>query len=564
MDYKCGDLIYYEDDTIKYYGYIMDIKDDYLIIYIYDSDKDELKNNTVVQMINDNIKVCQSINDLLVHVDKKDLYKAQALIEMNEQLKKNNYNFKINKVFDLIEKERVRQEEEICLIASENYTSKDVMKAVGSILTNKYAEGYPNKRYYGGCKFVDEIEQYAIDKAKELFKCKWANVQPHSGSQANQAVYLALCKPRDTILGMDLNAGGHLTHGSKVSASGKLYNAVSYGLDDNGIINYDEIREKLYKYNPRLLIVGASAYSRIIDFEKIRGIVDEYNHWLEMDCYYGFHNTSYKEFLKIKTKLVNEIEEENIQKKYQQQKCYLMVDMAHIAGLVATGYHPSPLSYADVVTSTTHKTLRGTRGGIILSNNEELGKKIDKAVFPGIQGGPLEHIIAGKAICFEEALKPEFKEYQEQILKNIKAMESVFKERKVNMVSGGSDNHLILLDLKDKKISGKQLEDALSEVGIVVNKNAVKDDPRPKSETSGIRLGTACITTRGMTEDNAAWIAHQICHIIDILTDEYDYEGIDILKWDRADLKNLSNKELALFNIKENVEKLCKKYSIYK
>lgn len=448
----------------------------------------------------------------------------------------------MNKIFDLIEKERKRQEQEICLIASENYTSKDVMKAVGSILTNKYAEGYPNHRYYGGCRYIDEIEQYAIDKAKELFKCNWANVQPHSGSQANQAVYLALCKPGDTILGMDLNAGGHLTHGSKVSASGKLYNAVSYGLDDNGIINYDEIREKLYKYNPRLLIVGASAYSRIIDFERIKGIVEDYNQSVYYDCG-GSNNPD-----------------------APNKSCYLMVDMAHIAGLVATGLHPSPLPYADIVTSTTHKTLRGTRGGIILSNNVGLGKQIDKAVFPGIQGGPLEHIIAGKAICFEEALTSEFKQYQEQILKNIKAMESVFKERKFNMVSGGSDNHLILLDLKDKGISGKQLEDALSEVGIVVNKNAVKDDPRPKSETSGIRLGTACITTRGMTEDNAAWIAHQICHIIDILTDEYDYEGIDWHKeiFEENLGKELSLKEVALLIIKDGVENLCLHHPIYK
>lgn len=449
----------------------------------------------------------------------------------------------MNKVFEIIEKERQRQENEICLIASENYTSKDVMEAVGSILTNKYAEGYPNHRYYGGCRYIDEIEQYAIDKCKELFKCKWANVQPHSGSQANQAVYLALCKPGDTILGMDLNAGGHLTHGSKVSASGKLYNAVSYGLDDNGIINYEEIKTKLYEYRPRVLVVGASAYSRIIDFKRIREIVDEYN--IEMDDIKRFNVLSKKE-------------EENF-----LNYCYLMVDMAHIAGLVAAGLHPSPLSYADVVTSTTHKTLRGTRGGIILSNNEELGKKIDKAVFPGIQGGPLEHIIAGKAICFEEALKPEFKEYQEQVLKNVKAMETVFRERGVKMMADGSDNHLILLDLKDKGISGKQLEDALSEVGIVVNKNAVKDDPRPKSETSGIRLGTACITTRGIKERESAWIAHQICYMIDILTDEYDYEGIEIYRL-ICPMEKYTNKDIVLSSVKDGVKYLCKDFPIYK
>ena len=473
----------------------------------------------------------------------------------------------MSKIFDLIEKERKRQEGEICLIASENYVSKDIMKAVGSILTNKYAEGYPEHRYYGGCRYIDEIEQYAIDKCKELFKCNWANVQPHSGSQANQAVYLALCKPGDIILGMDLNAGGHLTHGSKVSASGKLYNAVSYGLDDNGIINYDEIKEKLYKYNPRLLIVGASAYSRIIDFEKIRKIVDEYNKkWYNQIVEDVMNEETHSiQSLSYRGKYYN-VTNEVISSIYNKSFCYLMVDMAHIAGLIATGLHPSPLPYADVVTSTTHKTLRGTHGGIIISNDEELGKKIDKAVFPGIQGGPLEHVIAGKAICFEEALKSEFKQYQEQILKNIKAMEEIFKKREVPMIAGGSDNHLLLLDLRKYGISGKQLEDALSEVGIVVNKNAIKDDPKPKSETSGIRLGTACITTRGMNEDDAAWIAHQICHIIDILTDEYDYEGIDLHKeiFEENLGRELSLKEVALLIIKDGIENLCLHHPIYK
>lgn len=427
----------------------------------------------------------------------------------------------MNKVFDLIEKERVRQENEVCLIASENYTSKNVMKAMGSILTNKYAEGYPEHRYYGGCRYIDEIEQYAIDKCEELFKCNWANVQPHSGSQANQAVYLALCKPGDTILGMDLNAGGHLTHGSKVSASGKLYNAVSYGLDDNGIINYDEIKEKLRKYHPRVLIVGASAYSRIIDFERIRNIVDEYNNQWFVDNGIQYNYTNPK--MSVKYKDWNFIDEETKDDFEKNHKCYLMVDMAHIAGLVATGLHPSPLPYADVVTSTTHKTLRGPRGGIILSNNVELGKQIDKAVFPGIQGGPLEHVIAGKAICFEEALTSEFKQYQEQILKNIKAMEEVFNEADVKMMSGGSDNHLILLDLKDKNISGKFVEDQLSNIGIVVNKNAIKDDPRPKSETSGIRLGTAAITTRGFKEAECAKIAAIIATLINVWAQDVGY-----------------------------------------
>lgn len=450
-------------------------------------------------------------------------------------------------VFDLIEQERQRQENEICLIASENYVSKDIMKAVGSILTNKYSEGYPNRRYYGGCKYVDMIEQYAIDKAKELFNCKWANVQPHSGSQANQAVYLALLTPGDTLLGMNLDSGGHLTHGSKVSSSGKLYNAVSYGLDEDGYLNYDEIKEKLYHYHPSLLVVGASAYPRVIDFERIRQIVDEYNEFIEDN-----ENLAGWEKEKKACGLID--------------NCYLMVDMAHIAGLVATGLHPSPLPYADVVTSTTHKTLRGTRGGIILSNNEELGKKIDKAVFPGIQGGPLQHVIAGKAICFEEALQPSFKEYQEQVLLNVKAMEEVFKKRGVKMVSDGSDNHLILLDLRDKNISGQQLENALSEIGIVVNKNAVKDDPRPKSETSGIRIGTPAITTRGAKEKDCAFIAHQICHMIDILIGEYDYDGIELHKtiFEQQLGRELTLKEVAIEIMKENTEHFCLEHPIYK
>ena len=450
----------------------------------------------------------------------------------------------MNKVFDLIEKERQRQEDEICLIASENYTSKDVMRVVGSILTNKYAEGYPNKRYYGGCKYVDEIEQYAIDKAKELFNCEWANVQPHSGSQANQAVYLALLKPSDTILGMGLDAGGHLTHGSKVSSSGKLYNAISYGLDDSGFINYDEIKAKLHEHKPKLLVIGASAYSRIIDFESIRQIIDEYNQSVYEDC------------LKINNEVADNL--------FEAKKCYLMVDMAHIAGLVASGLHPSPLPYADVVTSTTHKTLRGPRGGIILSNNKELGKKIDKAVFPGTQGGPLEHVIAGKSICFEEALQPSFTEYQTQVLKNIKSMEEVFNERNVKMVSNGSDNHLILLDLRDKGISGKQLEDALSDIGIVVNKNAVKDDPLPKAETSGVRIGTACITTRGAKENMAEWIAHKICDVIDILTDTYDYSRTETLRKAMPNVNHLSDKELILEDIKGGVKYFCEEHPIYK
>ena len=419
-------------------------------------------------------------------------------------------------VFDLIEEEKYRQENEVCLIASENYVSADVLKAQGSILTNKYAEGYPGKRYYGGCNVVDKIEQYAIDKCKELFKCKWANVQPHSGSQANQAVYNALLNPGDKILSMSLDAGGHLTHGSKVSASGKLYNAVSYGLDENGIINYEEIKEKLYtNYDNnlvRLLVVGASAYSRVIDFERIRKIVDEYNTY-----YFNNMKDFYEKTLKLnKDKTPQENGElwDNMKKCYEESKCYLMVDMAHIAGLVATGYHVSPLLYADVVTSTTHKTLRGPRGGIIVSNNEELGKKIDKSVFPGIQGGPLLHIIAAKAICFEEALQENYENYIKQVLFNIKAFEKVFNDNNIKMISGGSDNHLLLLDLRDTGVTGRQLEEALQEKGIIVNKNKIQNDPLPATECSGIRLGTAAVTTMGYTCDDCVKVAEEIVNTI--------------------------------------------------
>ena len=456
----------------------------------------------------------------------------------------------IEKIKDLITKEQNRQENEICLIASENYMSEDVINACGSALINKYSEGNVGKRYYGGCQVIDEIEQIAIDEAKELFHCEYANVQPNSGCQANQAVYMALCNPNDTILGMDVNSGGHISHTLKIGFAGTFYNSVSYGLDDNGIINYDEIKAKLYEYKPRLLIVGGSAYPREIDFKKIRKIVDEYN-------------------ADLKNRLFDDMKgwaEEVILEHYESAKCYMMVDMAHIAGLVAAGLHPSPLPYADVVTSTVQKTLRSGRGGLILSNNEELGKKIDKAVFPRLQGGPLNNMIAGKAIGFAEALKPEFKQYIQQVKKNIQAMVEVFQKRGVPMVSGGSDNHLILLDLRKYGISGQQLEDALSEVGIIVNKNAVKDDPLPKSQTSGIRLGTAAITTRGLTEDNATWLAHQICHIIDILTDEYDYEGIGLHKeiFEENLGRQLSLKEVALLIIKDGVENLCLHHPIYK
>ena len=444
-------------------------------------------------------------------------------------------------IFDIIADEKLRQENEICLIASENYVSEDVMKAVGSILTNKYAEGYPNKRYYGGCRHIDEIENEAILRAKQLFNCEYANVQPHSGSQANQAVYLALCYPGQTILGMSLDAGGHLTRGSKVSASGKLYNAITYGLDEDERINFEEIAYLLETHEPRILIAGAAAYPRRIDFERFRRLVDAHNNNLKP---------------KLRQLLIETMPQvtpgefdEALNNLYEQKKCYLMADMAHIAGLVAVGLHESPLPWADVVTSTTHKTLRGPRGGLILSNNEELGKKIDKAVFPGIQGGPLEHVIAGKAICFEEASRLDFGIYEGKVISNIESMVAVFKNRKVKMMTGGSDNHLILLDLRDKGISGKELEDALSRVGIVVNKNAVKDDPRPKRETSGVRLGTACITTRGASKFDAAWIANIICNVIDILTGDYDFDG--------------QSKEQVLDRIARAVRAWCKENPIY-
>lgn len=450
----------------------------------------------------------------------------------------------MNKVFDLIEKERQRQEDEICLIASENYMSPNVLKASGTVLINKYSEGYPNKRYYGGCRIIDEIEKIAIENACKLFKCKYANVQPNSGCQANQAVYMALLKSNDTILAMDINSGSHISHSLPIGFAGKYHNVVTYGLDENEFINYEEIRDKLYQYKPRLLIVGASAYSRIIDFESIRQIVDEYNDYIkDALCWIG--------------------NEETKQKEYDSKKCYLMVDMAHIAGLVATGLHPSPLPYADVVTSTVQKTLRSGRGGIILTNDRDIAKKVDKAVFPCLQGGPLNNMIAAKAIGFEEALQPSFTEYQTQVLKNIKAMEEVFNERNIKMVSNGSDNHLILLDLRDKGISGKQLEDVLSDIGIVVNKNAVKDDPLPKAETSGIRIGTACITTRGAKENMAEWIAHKICDVIDILTDTYDYSRAETLRKAMVKVDHLSDKELILENIKGGVKYFCEEHPIY-
>ena len=461
------------------------------------------------------------------HLIEEDM-PEEMLKEIKEAVKESEEYMQTKEIFDLINQEKDRQENEICLIASENYTSADVMKAQGSCLTQKYAEGYPGHRYYAGCEIIDKIEQAAIDNACKLFDCKFANVQPHSGASANLAVLKAFCNAGDTILGMSLDEGGHLTHGAKPTISGKWFDSIQYGLDDNGYLNYDEIKMRLYSYNPRLLIVGASAYPRAIDFKKIRDMLDEYN-------------DSFARAYQAENELDLDVEE--IIEKFG---CKLMVDMAHIAGLVAAGLHQSPLPYADVVTSTTHKTLRGPRGGIILWNNEKYTKKINSAVFPGCQGGPLEHVIAGKAVCFAEALQPEFKEYASQVLKNIKAMENIFLKEGVKLISGGSDNHLLLIDLKETNVTGQLLETVLEKIGIVTNKNAVKNDTRPKTETSGLRVGTAAVTTRGATENDCSMMAHIIATVIDQLN---DYGAV-------ADKQ---------FEISKNwVARWCKEHPIYK
>ena len=375
--------------------------------------------------------------------------------------------------------ERQRQEEHIELIASENYTSPRVLEAQGSVLTNKYAEGYPGKRYYGGCEHVDVAEQLAIDRAKELFDADYVNVQPHSGSSANAAVYMALAEPGDTILGMSLAHGGHLTHGAAVNFSGKLYNAVQYGLDDeNGEIDYDQVESLAKKHKPQLIVAGFSAYSRIVDWVKFREIADSVG-------------------------------------------AYLFVDMAHVAGLVAVGLYPSPVSIADVTTTTTHKTLRGARGGMILARrNEAVEKKLSSLVFPGTQGGPLMHAIAGKAVALKEALEPEFKIYQQQVISNAQAMADSFIQRGYNIVSGGTDNHLFLVDLIDKNITGKDADAALGRAHITVNKNSVPNDPRSPFVTSGLRIGTPASTTRGFGEGEIRLVADWICDILDQIGDE--------------------------------------------
>ena len=377
-----------------------------------------------------------------------------------------------SEIADTIQAEMERQNSHLELIASENWVSKAVMAAMGSPLTNKYAEGYPGKRYYGGCQCVDVVEDLARERAKKLFGCDYANVQPHSGAQANLAVFFAMLEPGDKVMGMNLDHGGHLTHGSPVNISGKYFNVVSYGVNDEGVIDYDKVREIAVKEKPKMIIAGASAYARIIDFKKFREIADEVG-------------------------------------------AYLMVDMAHIAGLVAAGLHPSPIPYADVTTTTTHKTLRGPRGGLILCNQKAADKfNFNKAVFPGIQGGPLEHVIAGKAVCFKEALEPEFAEYQKQIIKNAQALSKGLMDRGVKIVSGGTDNHLMLIDLRGEDVTGKELEKRLDAAHITCNKNTVPNDPRSPFVTSGVRLGTPAVTTRGLKEDDMDMIAECIALVL--------------------------------------------------
>lgn len=403
-----------------------------------------------------------------------------------------------SEIYAAIEQEAQRQEDHIELIASENYTSPAVMQAQGSVLTNKYAEGYPGKRYYGGCQYVDIIEQLAIDRAKKLFGADYANVQPHAGSQANSAVYMALLQPGDTVLGMSLAHGGHLTHGANVSFSGKIYHAVQYGITSQGFIDYDELERLALEHKPKMIIAGFSAYSPVLDFARFRAIADKIG-------------------------------------------AYLFVDMAHVAGLVAAGVYPNPVPFADVVTTTTHKTLRGPRGGLILARaNEEIIKKLNSAVFPGGQGGPLEHVIAAKAICFKEAMQPEFIVYQKQVLTNAKAMAGVFIDRGFDVVSGGTENHLFLLSLIKQNITGKDADAALGRAYITVNKNSVPNDPRSPFVTSGLRIGTPAVTTRGFGEVECIELANWICDILD----------------------DISN-EAVIERVKKQVQHICSRFPVY-
>jgi glycine hydroxymethyltransferase len=411
----------------------------------------------------------------------KILSKSDSIFSNNESIKEYD-----SELWSSMENESLRQEEHIELIASENYASTRILEAQGSVLTNKYAEGYPSKRYYGGCEYVDIAEELAISRAKELFKADYANVQPHSGSSANAAAFLALLEPNDTILGMSLDHGGHLTHGAKVNFSGKNYKGIQYGLHpETNEIDYDQVRKLAHEHRPKLIIAGFSAYSGIIDWKIFREIADEVN-------------------------------------------AYFLVDMAHISGLVAAELYPSPIPFADVVTSTTHKTLRGPRSGIILARkNEAIEKKLNSAVFPGSQGGPLMHVVAAKAVCFKEALEPEFKTYIKQVMDNAKVMCSTIQSRGINVVTGKTENHIILVDLRNKEITGKELEKALGGVNITVNKNAVPDDPRSPFVTSGVRLGTPAVTTRGFKEEEVEKISNWIC---DVIENHQDISKMDEIK----------------------------------
>ena len=382
---------------------------------------------------------------------------------------------------EIIKQEKQRQTQNVELIASENFTSDRVMNACGSILTNKYAEGYPGKRYYGGCEYIDKIEQKAIDDACKLFDCKFANVQPHCGSSANQAVYKALIHNGDTVMGMDLGAGGHLTHGHKMSFSGSEYHIISYGVDKNGVIDYEDFKKKLYEHHPNMVIIGASSYSQMIDYKIFRDMIEEYA------------------------------------AKNNGEKPYYMVDMAHVAGLVAAGVHPNPCPYADVVTSTTHKTLRGPRGGLILTNSEDIIKKINRAVFPGIQGGPLEHIIAAKGICFEEAASAEFKDYAKQVVKNAKAFSEEFIHHGWKVISGGTQNHMFVLDVYNSiGITGKEAEKELDKIHITVNKNQIPNDTLPPLKSSGVRIGTPAMTTKGWKEEKFKKLANLMIKYLEL------------------------------------------------
>lgn len=405
-------------------------------------------------------------------------------------------------IYAIIQKELKRQQEQVELIASENIVSRAVMEAQGSILTNKYAEGYPAHRYYCGCEFIDEIEVLAQERAKKLFDAAYVNVQPHSGSQANMAVYVALLNPGDTLMGMSLDAGGHLTHGAKVSASGKLYNSVQYGVcKDTGLIDYEQVERLASEYKPKLIVAGGSAYPRVIDFARFRAIADKIG-------------------------------------------AYLMVDMAHFAGLVAGGEHPNPLKWADVVTTTTHKTLRGPRGGMILTNNEAIYKKINSAVFPGTQGGPLEHVIAGKAVCFGEDLTPEFKQYAKQVKKNAEVLGNTLIKRGLALVSGGTDTHLVLVDLRPKNLTGDVVTTALEKANITCNKNAIPFDPQPPRVTSGVRLGTPAGTTRGFKEKEFELIGNCIGDVVDSLVN--------------------GNADEVIAQTKQTITALCRDFPIYK